>query len=161
MVSPISVCALDRSSSNEQSNPFDKEELHCVPLPPPSMVSRRKFRPQITIDTSRTNGSSLYFPCGKAITKESYTPDETDSNSSTPEMKDDDDYDVDDIVLTRTGFVDDVVTPYMPKLPESCWPCIQNVERTGKTPSPPPIPGPPPRATRRVSFSDSIPLPPH
>lgn len=125
------------------------------------MVSRRKFRPKITIDTSRTNGHNLYFPCGKQIPKETYLSD-TDSTSSSPEMKDDDEVTVDDIVLTRTGFVDDVVTPYMPKLPESCWPCtqnIQNIERTGKTPSPPPVTGPPPRATRRVSFSETVSVP--
>lgn len=116
------------------------------------MVRRRKFRPKITVDTSRTNGQDLYFPgCGKQVPKETYISDDTDSQSS-PLMDDDEDVPVDSIVLTRTGYVDDVVTPYMPKLPESCWACTHNVEKSGtKTPSPPPVPL---RATRRVSFSD-------
>jgi hypothetical protein len=141
----------------QPSSPYDKQELQ-TPLAPPSVGNRRKFRPNITVDTSRIGGKGLYFPgCGKQVPKETCTPDDTDSHSSSPEMRDDEEVQVDDIILTRTGYVDDVVTPYMPKLPESCWAFTktQNVERIGvsyKTPSPPP--NPPARATRRVSFSE-------
>mmetsp|Transcript_6072 Transcript_6072/g.7454 ORF Transcript_6072/g.7454 Transcript_6072/m.7454 type:complete len:113 (+) Transcript_6072:143-481(+) len=107
MVSPTSISCLD--SDNETSQPFSTNVKSLPSNPPPSATSggrRIKFRPKITVDTS-SGGRSLYFPCGKPPPTQQ-SPDIDSDSSSSPNMVDTNA----PITLTRTGYVDDVVTPF-------------------------------------------------